>query len=242
FWSFGCQAMACRKSPDEKTVITAIPTSGDDQVDQRKLYRSVVGGANFYWLLNVEDDTGTTFEELVPDTALGLTMREDCDSFDELPSGTGKFSVWWDNVLWVSGDNIVYYSKTDIPEEFDEDVRYITIRKGDQQDKITGMEEYGDNLYVFKRNSVFIIQKKAGGTYGRFKIMDGIGCMAGWSIIKVNNLMMWLSDRGIELFNGSDVYSEDLSVKVLRTLDDIEMNKLDYISSAHFREFNEVIW
>lgn len=244
FWSFNCQAMTCRKSPDEKTVITSIPVSGDAQVDQRKLYRSVVDGANFYWLLNVEDNVGTTFEELVADTALGLTMDEKCYSFEELPSGTGKFSVWWDNRLWVSGDNIVYYSEIGVPEEFDIDAngRTITIRMGDQQDKITGMEEYGDNLYVFKRNSVFIIQKKAGGVYGRFKIMDGIGCMAGWSIVKVNNLMMWLSDRGIELFNGSDVYAEDLSVKVLRTLDDIEKNKLDYISSAHFREFNEVIW
>ena len=40
-------------------------------------------------------------------------------------------------------------------------VARFTIRKGDQQDKITGMEEYGDNLYVFKRNSVFVIQKRA---------------------------------------------------------------------------------
>ena len=236
YWDFDCDALATRAT-NQKVTFANIPVSGDAQVDQRKIYRTTADGANYYWLTTINDNTTTAFVDNIPDTALGLLMEEDKAI---LPNG--KFSAWWDNRLWVTGDNVVYYSEIDYPEEFDLLNRRVIVRTGDQQDEITGMKEYGDKLYVFKRNAVFIIEKKAGGGYGRYKIMDGIGCMAGWSIIKVNNVMMWLSDKGVELFNGTDVYSQDFSVMVKRTLADIEKDKLDFITSGHLREFNEVIW
>jgi len=237
YWDIACDALAYHAT-NQKITFAAIPTSGDtDQVDQRKIYRTTADGANYYWLATINNNTTTAFVDNIPDTALGLLMEEDKDI---LPNG--KFSAWWDDRLWVTGENVVYYSEIDYPEEFDLLNRKVIVRTGDQLDEITGMKEYGDNLYVFKRNSIYIIQKKAGGGYGRYKIMDGIGCMAGWSIVKVNNVIMWLSDKGVELYNGTDLYSQDFSAKVLRTLDDVEKDKLDCISSGHFREFNEVIW
>lgn len=238
-WVIKCFAQSVRKSLDETVSLTSIAVSGDAQVDQRKLYRSLAGGANYYWLITLGNNTTTLYGERTADTVLGDVATTD---HDPLPSGYGKFSEWWDNRLWVTGDNDVFYSATDNPESFDELNRCVKIRKGDQHDKLTGMKAFMDNLYVFKRNSVYIIQKKAGGAYGRFRLLDGIGCMAGWSIVEANNYLMWLSDRGVELFNGNDIYSQDFSVKISSTIAAIDRSKLDYISSAHFREFSEILW
>ena len=234
YWDFTCSAIDINAT-NQKVTLSSIPISSDSQVDQRKIYRTTSGGATFYWLATINDNTTTTFVDNIPDSGLGLELEED---HDVLPNG--KFAVWWDERLWVSGDNIIYYSAIDNPEAFDTDIRYITIRKGDKSNEITQMIDYKDALYVFKKNSVFIILKKPDGRYGRYLLTRDFGCIAPWSMIEVNNFLMFLSYRGIELFNGVDSYTPNFSVAVQRTIAAIDNDYLDYICSAHCRARNEV--
>jgi len=236
YWDFTCSAIAVLAT-NEKLLLSSIPTSSDAQVDQRKIYRTAANGLDYFWLATINDNTTTTFVDNIPDSALGVAMAED---HDVLPNG--KFSTWWDERLWVSGDNVVYYSDVDNPEAFDIDVRFITIRKGDKGNDITQMVDYKDALYVFKKNSTFIILKKPGGGYGRYLLTRDFGCIAPWSMIEVNNLLMFLSHRGIEVFNGADSYIPNFSVSVKRTISAIDTTKLDYICASHCRNKNEVWW
>ncbi len=240
YWYFNCNVCSIT-APSRQVALSTIPVdsnSSNTGTDIRKLYRTVAGGTRYYWLAKIHDNETTTFVDNIPDSMLGSELQED---HDVLPNG--RLSCWWDNKLWVSGkrldedgvamdaeENLVYYSRTDEPEHFDIANRCVIIRKGDTGDEISGMIPYKDNLYVFKRNSIYIIQKKSYGLYGRYLIDTDIGCVAPWSLIEVNNLLMFLSYRGWELYNGFEPYSMVFSVPLIRTLDTIDTSEKDNFS------------
>ena len=136
--------------------------------------------------------------------------------------------------------NIVYYSALDNPEAFDVLDRMITVSQTEQDDELTGLASFKDALYVFKRNSIYVIMKKPDGTYGRYLINMGVGCVAPWSIIEANDLLMFLSHRGIELYNGTTFYSFNFSTPVQPDLDLVDTSKYELVTSSHNRPHGEV--
>uniref|UniRef100_A0A6M3IZK1 Putative structural protein n=1 Tax=viral metagenome TaxID=1070528 RepID=A0A6M3IZK1_9ZZZZ len=234
-WVINCRSMSVRRTMEEDVYFSAIPVSGDAQVDTRKIYRSVFGGATFFWMSTIANNTSTTYYEKILDLYLGTEVEQD---HDVMPNG--KYPVWWDNRLWVFASNTAYYSALDNPEAFDTDTRYITIRAGEEADEITGAIEYKDILYVFKRNAIYIIMKKEEGDYGRYPWNKDVGCDAPSSLIEVNDLLMFKSQRGIELYNGITTINDKFSIPVLKTIKAIDKSKLDYITSTHMRMSGEV--
>jgi hypothetical protein len=195
-------------------------------------------GASFYWLATINDNVTTTFVDNIPDTALGALMAEDRDV---MPSGC-KLSAWWDNRLWVADDddNTLYYSGIDAPEEYDTSVRYIKIRESQANDKITAIVPFKDNLYVFKEKSIYAVVSYSNGTYGQFLCNSDFGCVAPWSMVECNNLLMFLSHRGFELYNGCESYANDFSIKIGTTVKTIDPVYYEYISAMHNRVCHEV--
>ncbi len=233
YWYF--TASSCSGTPTkQKVTLSSIPTSSDSQVTRRNIYRTTSGGAKFYWLATINDNTTTSFVDNIPDMELGWEMEEDHDI-----APNGKFSAWWDNRLWISGDDIVYYSAIGIPEHFDISARYITVNKGDPSDEITGLVAFKDALYVFRKKSIYSIQANSYG-YGIYLVENHTGCRAPWSMIEVNNMLMFISDRGIEVFSGSDCYPMALSDKIERTIKTIDTSKYDYITATLVRDKYEV--
>ena len=233
YWSF--TATACAGSPTKQTfTLSSIPTSSDGQVNQRKIYRTTSGGSQFYWLATINDNTTATFVDNIPDLELGEEMEEDHDI-----APNGKFSTWWDNCLWIAQDDIVYYSQYGFPEHFHLASRYITVEKGDPNDIITGLIAFKDSLYVFRKKSIYVIQANSYG-YGIYLVENHTGCRAPWSIVEVNNNLVFISDRGIEVFNGTDCYPMALSDKIERTMRTIDASKYDYISATLVRDKYEV--
>jgi hypothetical protein len=103
YWYF--TASSCSGTPTkQKVTLSSIPVSSDSQVTARNIYRTTSGGATFYWLATLNDNTTTTFVDNIPDMELGAEMGEDHDI-----APNGKFSAWWDGRLWISGDDIVFY-------------------------------------------------------------------------------------------------------------------------------------
>lgn len=232
YWEF--TASVCIAAPvKESVVLTDIPVSSDPQVTAKNIYRTVRYGTEFFWLATISNDQ-TGFTDSIPDMALGELMAEDHD-----PIPNGKFSAWWDERLWVSGDDVVYYSDIQIPEHFSEATRYITVQRGDMSDEITGLVPYKDALYVFRKKSVYAIQKNALG-YGLFLVTSDIGCVSPYTIINVNNMLMFRSYRGIEYYNGADIMPIELSIPLTRTMKTIDETKNDEFCAVHFPEKREV--
>jgi hypothetical protein len=235
YWEFTCSV--CSASPVNQVVtLSSVPTSLDPQVTGRKIYRTVAGGSDFFWLATLNDNVQTTFIDNIPDLALAVAPALETDH-DVVPNG--KFAAWWDERLWVSGDNIVYDSQISYPEHMDTSARYVTIQKGDTSDEIMGLMPYKDSLYVFRKKSLHVIQKTYDG-YGRFLVLSDIGCIAPWSLVEVNNTLMFVSHRGIEIFNGADVTGLEPSLPIDRTFRTIDRTKSDLVSAAHYPDKREV--
>lgn len=238
YWRINCLPCSVQRGPEETVTLSSIPTSLDSQVDERRIYRSTAGGVNLFWMATISNNTATSFAEATPDSELGAAVEED---HDILPDG--KFACWWDNRLWVLDDNSLYYSQTDNPEAFYTDAllgRVITITKTDQDDETTGLIDFKDSLYVFKRNNIFVIMKKPDGSYGRYELTGGIGCVAPWSLIVVNDLLMFMSYRGIEIYNGAEAYTLPFSTPILPVLKNIDTTAYDKIMAAEDKVHGEV--
>lgn len=232
-WTFPVKVCAGMPTIQEIT-LTYLPVSADSQVTARKIYRTIVNGTDFYYLTTINDNVTTTMVDNMPDSYLGALLETDRDV---MPNG--EFSAWWEDRLWVTGDDIIYYSALRYPEHFSLSTRYLTIQKGTPNDEITGLKAYKDSLYVFRKKSIYAIQKTTLG-YGVYLVCQDSGCRASSSIVEVNSLLMFVSDRGIEIFNGVDVYPVCPSDIIERTIGAISSATYKYITAVHHKQFYEV--
>lgn len=100
--------------------LTSIPVSSDGQVDDRELWRTVVGGSVYFYLAAIGDNTTTTYKDTIVDVSLGST---------ELPDDNLIPYAWFDDCIgpynasmfWITRDQAgqrgrVYYSPIGRPE------------------------------------------------------------------------------------------------------------------------------
>lgn len=245
YWEIPCNACSAISTLQEITV-SSIPTSSDEQVTARKLYRTTANGSKFYYLTTIYDRATTTqFVDNFPDALLGDEMEEDRDLFTSASSTIGRFAEWWDNRLWVAdhSENLIYYSAVrtggPVPEEFSLDTRFIPVGRGDQDEAITAMKAYKDALYVFKRNDIYVIQKTSLG-YSPYHLNSDVGCIADNCVEEVNDFLMFPSERGLELYDGVKPYAPGFSVAVDTTFRTADPSYYKFMTIAHDKEFNEV--
>jgi len=238
YWDIACSAAAVAVIDDQQVTLSSIPTSSDAQVDQRKIYRTLIDGSKYYWIATINDNTTTGFVDNITDSAgeLGTLLTE---TRDVMPDG--KFARWWDDRMWVSGENLVYYSGINKPEEFYLADDYVRIQHAKGGDELMQMIDYKDALYVFKRDSITAIQKQSDGTYSQHLFNTDVGCVASWSMQEVANLLMFLSHRGWEVYNGFDTNDVKFSLPLTRTLNTIDTTNYDLITSTHIKKKNDVL-
>ncbi|GAH60880.1 unnamed protein product, partial [marine sediment metagenome] len=222
----------------QKVDLTSIPKSTDTgQVDQRKIYRTQPGGTAYYLVAIINDNTTTTFTDNIPDAMLGAAMPEDNDI-----APLGKYSEWWDGRLWIADDdeNLVYYSKTWVPDAFNTNSNYISARRGISNDKIMNMIEYRGLFYIFKRHGIAYVRKKLTGAYGAYHSLKTNGNIAPWSLLEAYGLLMYLSFKGWEVFNGEESFSLQFSKPVRTTLQSLDKAEVDKVMAAQLYSKDEV--
>jgi len=237
YWEFTCNSLTASPS-NQKVDITGIPTSDDTgQVDQRKIYRTMPGGAAYYLVAIINDNSTETFVDNIPDALLGAPMSEDNDI-----APLGKYSEWWDERLWIADDdeNIVYYSKSWVPDAFDTNNRYVSARRGISNDKIMNMIEYRGLFYIFKRHGITYLRKKLTGAYGAYHSLKTNGNIAPWSLLEAYGLLMYLSFKGWEVFNGETSFSMQFSKPIRTTLQSLDKTEADKVVSAQLYSKDEI--
>ena len=101
--------------------LTNIPTSSDTQVNQRRIYRTSAGGALYFFLTQINDNSTTSLTDNI------TTLQSDLIKFDnDPPEDTYRFHwwshttnrMWWCNNRTLSsiGLNRVFYSGAGRPE------------------------------------------------------------------------------------------------------------------------------
>ena len=211
-------------------------TTGHDTLDEAKsasLYYldECVEGASVYY--EYEDDLGSAIE---------------CDDHDVPP--IWRLCVNHAGRLWLANDSdsYLYFSKMDsigspvldaFPvDNVGADLTPYKIAVGHEDgDVINGIwaSPLGQQLIVFKRNSICIIYGNSPETISASHIIPAAGCAAPFSIASVGGLLFFLAgDKQIWGFNGQSI--RPISVDVNPLLADIPVDRLDQCAACVYED------
>lgn len=175
-----------------------IPTSSDAKVPsatgKRKIYRTAVGGAIYYYDGVVNDNSTTTYKSDGADGALGDILHTNHTA----PPSTPRLIAKRRTMLILADDDTFYWSHSGDPEYFP--AKWIILTSARQ--KITGILEQKEYMPVYTSDT---IERLVGTDKDNFEFKNtysGEGCIAPRSLVSCNNLHLYLGVDGIYQFTG----------------------------------------
>lgn len=116
------------------------------------------------------------------------------------------------NRIWTLEDNTLRFSTLDtsVDEEHFNDwdtsnnAGAIIIPSG-QGDTGTGLYSLGGTLYVFQRRAIWAVYGNSPGNFELRNITNEVGMIDKRTLVEWNNFLIFLSDLGVILFDGSNV-------------------------------------
>jgi len=206
---------------NQEITLSNIPVSDESEVTVRRLYRTKAGGAIYYFLYEIENNSDTTFVDNIHDDSLGAEAN-----YESYVPPAGKGVVIWDERLWVWGvddfPEALFKSGQGTLEQFPTPAsQFYALREG-ETDEIKAGVEYYNNLNILKRNSIWVISKD-GEDYAQDKIIHGTGTIAQDSaVVCSDGIVRFLSNHmRIEELEGYRIKKPRMSDLVKTTLDDI---------------------
>jgi hypothetical protein len=181
--------------------LLSIPVGGYG-VTARKIYRSSDGGVSYRLVQTINDNTTTTGT----DNSASATTDMPVDN-----GGPRNFTliVQSKDRNWVAGipgdKSDLDYSAAGQPDIFPTTNTILC----NPRDPITGLVVFNDRVVVFNRNSFGQILGTDPSSFRYSEMPGNIGCVDNRTIqVRVLHgvpVLVWLSDRGFYLFNGSTV-------------------------------------
>jgi len=136
----------------QKVDLTNIPTgSSDEDVAQRKIYRTTAGGSIFYLLTTITDNTTTTYEDDVVDSNLGATTPP--TNHDKPDADFVNITVCRDRWFASKNENRRLYYSLPFPNERGQPSTYYV----DMPSYIQGHVALGSVLLVICEDRPYIL-------------------------------------------------------------------------------------
>lgn len=152
----------------------------------------------------------------------------------------GKYSVYYKDHWFKAGvtnyPSVLYWSVVNVPGDFGSYGSGSKFVGKDDGDVITALCPLADRLLIFKKYSVYALTGSDPTTWLIRPINIGIGCLYGSSIAMYKGIYpMWLSHRGIELYDGTQFNLVSLPIdnymRSLRQLN-VGLNSIIYDTAA----------
>lgn len=113
---------------------------------------------------------------------------------------------------------------------------YLDI--GDLTSPITGLAVLFGKLYIFTRKALYELRGYDRDTFVIDEVTLSTGCIAHKSIVKVDNNLVFWSDRGIYSFDGINVHYLGKSIE--DTVAGLNYNRVSYIVAELYKAKNQV--
>ena len=113
---------------------------------------------------------------------------------------------------------------------------YLDI--GDLTSQITGLAVLFGKLVIFTRRGMYQLSGYDRDTFSLEEIQLSTGCVAHKSVVKVDNNLVFLSDRGIYSFDGINVHY--LSETVEPTIGDLNYSRIGQVVAELYKAKNQV--
>ena len=225
--------------------ISSIPTGGTDQgVTARRIYRTQAGGASYFRVTTISDNTTTTYTDSTADGSLDTTLTIPTTNFS--PPAFKYIALHNERIFGVKKNSSdLYFSKiisgVSMPDVFNTTDDVISIAP-DDGDIIQAILEGPDGIFtIFKRNSV---RKLFVGTappeeWEVSAVFDPHGVVSPYSVARSPGGVIYhsrtgLDKRSIRVFNGQS--SQDISERIQPTLSDITRGLIENVIGNYHDE------
>lgn len=113
---------------------------------------------------------------------------------------------------------------------------YIDI--GDLTNPITGLAVLFGKLYIFTRRAIYELRGYDRDTFAVDEVSLSVGCVAYKSIVRVDNNLIFLSDRGIYSYDGINVHY--LSQKIESTIAGLNYARIAQVVAELYKAKNQI--
>lgn len=129
----------------------------------------------------------------------------------------GKVHRIWKTLMVIAGvaaqPQRLYYSQPNNPELWTSPGGFIDIKSTDDENEaIVALEVIGENLLVFKTNSVWLVYDPVSFDNRR---ISGIGCVNRLAVCRVGETVWWCGRQGVYSTDGDDVKLESQKIEPL---------------------------
>lgn len=205
-------AMVARDVNRGYASLSNIPTSGDSQVDQREIWRTVGNGNRFFKIATIDDNVTTTFDDEVADfSGIDETASKDPDDVQvmtnlELPLDNAVPDSDFDDFLidrvtafWIKTDSgRIWFSPVGRPES-----KKGFINVGDQGDPLQRLVSWNGQRWCFGQQKVYRID----GTdpYIAREISGVVGVLSASrrTVVPTPFGIVYQAPDGVRIFNGT---------------------------------------
>jgi hypothetical protein len=145
----------------------------------------------------------------------------------------------YQNFVFIAGNSTYpyrLYFSNDGDETTWDGTDYIDI--GDLTAPITGLAVAFGKLYIFTRKGMYELRGYDRDTFIVDEVSTSTGCVARKSIVKVDNNLIFLTDRGIYSFDGINVHY--LSGKIQTYIEGLNYSRVPYVVAELYKAKNQV--
>ena len=191
---------------------TGIPVFANTQVDQRRIYRTLVDQVNeFFYVATIPGNVETTFsgDDVLPQD------QGDPVSFENFPPPLllRWVEVWNERAFATDGVDLFYSNLLNM-EGWTQ--RTIPVFREDGH-QIRVLYAFGDRLIIGKTNKVHFLIGADRSTFRLLTLSDKHGCMSGHSMKAAENILFWYgSGRNFYRSDGNSVAGiADIKIKTI---------------------------
>lgn len=145
----------------------------------------------------------------------------------------------YQNIVFLAGNSTFPYRlffSNDGDETTWTGTDFIDI--GDLTNPITGLAVLFGKLYIFTRRAIFELRGFDRDTFAVDEVSLSVGCVAYKSIVKVDNNLIFLSDRGIYSYDGINVHY--LSEKIEPTIANLNYARIGQVVAELYKAKNQI--
>lgn len=170
--------------------------SSDSQVTHVRIYRTVSGGATYYYhsAVEVERQQEVLYLE---DTALGTSLETD---HDRPPLGSLAFGPTFNGQAFIAIDNLLYYCK---PKQVEYWPATYYVEISNPQDPVKAGAFYNGQLYVATAQEIYQVQGTNYDVYLPLPMDAATGVVNSLCFVSIKGQgILHLGNDGLYLFNG----------------------------------------
>jgi len=222
---------------DEQIRLSSIPT-GASHVTARRIYRRKVSGSevNWFYVHEIADNSTTQWDDNTLDVDVSATDIAPLSYSSSLPGF--RYLEQHSGIMFLAGDDDqLYFTMAGRPWSVTDSIR---VGGEGAVGKITGLKSFQGLLVIFKEDSIWTLSGVSVETFSTRKILAGVGCQGGHTIVPVGNLLYFLGEDAFYVFDGSRaaMISDPLQTDLI----DRNRSRDKYAVGVHDEENQSIIW